>query len=385
MSDYPNLAIVAIAYNRPDSLLRLLNSLEKVDFEGHYVPLIISIDFSGSNEVKRVADSFEWKYGEKRIIAYQARLGLKKHVLSCGDLVENYDAIVVLEDDLIVSPAMYSYAWRAVKKYMGEERITGISLYSKLYSETAFKPFMASLSGYDTFFIQTMESWGQIWFREQWRDFRKWYDTNDEPFGMMDGIPANVCAWGENSWKKYYIRYCIEKDKYTVYPYMALSTCMGDAGEHFNDPTTVYQVPLVQYKKQNYQFADFYDEKAVKYDAYLERVRSENKDVCFDLYGKKQNYGFCRYVVTPNSLPYKQVASYGLTLRPHEENILAGIPGKDFLEYDLTEKTDYENKRVVHRNVTYYNFADVEFILNSVKTKKLIDMIWKRIKKKFGK
>ena len=146
-----NIAIVTIAYNRPDSLTRLLNSLKKVDYEGHNVPLIISIDYSGDDSVYKVADAFRWDFGEKKVIKHTSNLGLKKHVLTCGDLVEDYDALIVLEDDLIVSKAMYSYAWRAVEKYKGDDNITAISLFTKGWSETAFKPFVAAPSCFDTY------------------------------------------------------------------------------------------------------------------------------------------------------------------------------------------------------------------------------------------
>ena len=108
MTQHLDIAIVVVAYNRPDSLNRLLDSLTKVNYEGHNVPLIISIDYSGKDDVYLAAEAFEWKFGEKKIIRHPENLGLKKHVLSCGDLVKDYDAVIILEDDLLVSPGMYA-------------------------------------------------------------------------------------------------------------------------------------------------------------------------------------------------------------------------------------------------------------------------------------
>ena len=146
MDNQKNIAIVVVAYNRPDALLQLLHSLNKVDYEGHSVPLIISIDYSGKDDTYRAAEAFEWSYGDKKIIRHSENLGLKKHVLSCGDLVKDYDAVIILEDDLLVSPSMYSYAWRAVEKYKDDENIAAISLYTKGWSETAYKPFTPAYS-----------------------------------------------------------------------------------------------------------------------------------------------------------------------------------------------------------------------------------------------
>ena len=79
-------AIVTVGYNRPAALERLLHSLTKAHYpEG--VPLIISIDYGADNhqEVMKVAQKFVWTYGEKRVIAHEKNLGLRPHILSCGE------------------------------------------------------------------------------------------------------------------------------------------------------------------------------------------------------------------------------------------------------------------------------------------------------------
>ena len=48
--------------------------------------------------------------GIKKIIKHSKNLGLRAHVITCGDLVNIYDNIIVLEDDLFVSPYFYKYA-----------------------------------------------------------------------------------------------------------------------------------------------------------------------------------------------------------------------------------------------------------------------------------
>ena len=60
----PNIAIAIVAYNRTESVRRLLESL----LEAHYsqeVPLIISIDKSNTDAVEQLADGFEWPFGKK--------------------------------------------------------------------------------------------------------------------------------------------------------------------------------------------------------------------------------------------------------------------------------------------------------------------------------
>ena len=310
MEQNVNIAIVTIAYNRPDSLLRLLDSLKKVDYEANSVPLIISIDYSGDDRVYKVAEAFNWEFGEKKIIQHTSNLGLKKHVLTCGDLVKDYDALIVLEDDLIVSPAMYSYTWRAVEKYKDDDNIAAISLYAKEWSESAWKPFVPAVTCYDTYFVQTAESWGQVWMRKDWVRFREWYKNNSEPFSESVGVPQDVCDWDSKSWKKYHIKYCVDNNKYTVYPYRSLTTCMGEEGEHVKANNNRFQVPMIENVQKQFVFADFENDDSVKYDTYLERVFNKQMDTCIDLYGQKKDYGSFRYVITPKNLNYKVVETY---------------------------------------------------------------------------
>src|SRR4051812_782733 len=98
-----NPAIVISAYNQPASLSRLLASVESAIYTAADIPLIISIDKSDEPEVRAIAEAFHWKHGDKRIILHEAPLGLKQHILSCGNLSLVYGAILLLEDDLLVS------------------------------------------------------------------------------------------------------------------------------------------------------------------------------------------------------------------------------------------------------------------------------------------
>ena len=47
---------------------RLLNSLSQGIYGNDKITLIISIDNSGTDEVKKCADIFFWKFGEKKIV-----------------------------------------------------------------------------------------------------------------------------------------------------------------------------------------------------------------------------------------------------------------------------------------------------------------------------
>ena len=90
-------AIVSVGYNRLKSQRRLLSSLLKADYSGYdEVPLVVSIDCSGDEELYAFINDFKWPYGDKYVIIRDHRLGLKDHILACGDLTNYFKGIILL-------------------------------------------------------------------------------------------------------------------------------------------------------------------------------------------------------------------------------------------------------------------------------------------------
>lgn len=382
-----NIAIATIAYNRIDSIKRLLTSLTNAYYDNDNVTLIISIDKSNTDIVEKYADSFVWQHGEKRVIKHSKNLGLRKHILSIGNFLEEFDAIIVLEDDISVADNFYNYAKFAVDEYIDNDNIAGVSLYSYRYNphtRGVFTPDFLSTS--DVYYIQWAPSWGQIWMKKQWQDFKKWYNENDEEFVKEDRIPKTICDWGPKSWLKYHTKYAIKNKKYFVYPYIALSTCNGDAGVHTFYNTSLNQVPLLTGKKTDYKFQTL--SNAIIYDAYFERkdIKIDGyTDICIDLNGFKDcQYCGCRYILTTQLLPYKVVKSYNLSYRPIERNIDNENEGYGIFLYDTNIKA---NKPPKSDSYFLYKYSIANFLL-LIQEYKLINIcrsIIKSLNKKIKK
>ena len=121
-------AIVVVAYNRENSLRRLLNSISNASFSVNSIPMIISIDGEAPDTVIAIAKDFHWSHGDKRIINHDHRLGLKEHIFACGNLTSQYGTVIILEDDLLVSPGFYDFDKKAAEFFDKEQEIAGISL-----------------------------------------------------------------------------------------------------------------------------------------------------------------------------------------------------------------------------------------------------------------
>lgn len=333
------IALVVVGYNRPDSIEQLLKSLLCAEYGNDRVDLIISLD-KGQKQQKiiSVAESFKWTHGEKLIRVFAERQGLRSHIIQCGDLTAKYDAVVVLEDDLMVATHFYSYVKQVVTWYANDNHIAGISLYKHQTHPGVNRPFEPAHNGFDVYMQQFAMSWGQCWTRRMWKQFRAWYDENESKNLNEDGLlPAYIIHWNKQSWLKYYMRYIVENDKYFIYPYFSLTTNASDAGEHCRIPNNDFQVAL-QEGDMKYRFPSF--NESVKYDVFFERVGIDifpelKGKKLLDLYGDRTSYGDADYLISTKALPYKVVKYIQLKFRPVEMNCIMPFDGNGAFVYDL--------------------------------------------------
>lgn len=397
--------IIVIGYNRPKPLQRLLNSLLKADYPGS-VELVISVDGEKreegkrgrgeeekrgrGEEVRRVAEGFVWPFGEKKLIFHEKNLGLRQHVLSCGDLSRDYDGVIVLEDDLYVSPSFYSYTIQAYDHYRDDPKIAGISLFSHPYNETAQFAFRPVADDSDVFFLQYAPSLGQFWSHPGWKAFREWYDTADLT-EIPSVMPPNIKLWPESSWKKYFISYILQKDLFFVYPTISLTTNFSDKGTNMRVSENLFQVPVLVTEKQ-FKFKPFRDSVAI-YDVYCEMIpdclkklqpslAGYNFDV--DLYGMKSAEHSKKEMFLSSRACKNPVKTFGRDMKPHEMNIIEGIEG-DY--YSLGKKEDFEEKNYFVRLLKchekkelayWYSIREYHFYKNRLLTTDNSSKFWFR-------
>lgn len=375
MIEKSSIAICVIAYNRPLSLKRNLEALSKAYYNEN-VTLIISIDKSENRLVAQYAENFDWLHGEKKVIVRAERMGLRQHVLSCGQFLKKYAALIVLEDDVTVAPSFYYYARQCVERYKDDEKIAGISLYNHPYNFLNGLPFTPLHADSDVYMMKTAQSWGQVWMSKQWRDFEEWYNNNSADFGVEEHLPKYVCKWPSTSWLKYHIRYCIENNKYFIYPYVSLSTNNSDLGTNVKNISTVEQAPMQYGLKKHFNLNPI-----ISYDGFFENEHLEgflnvpSNDICIDLYGEKQKSFKKRFYLSMEELPYKKIRSYALELKPWEMNIIDNREGSDIFLYDMNIPCVNKEKRntFVLKLQYFYNIRRTKdiynFFINRLKSK----------------
>lgn len=346
----PNIPIVVVAYNRMESLKRILSSLERASYP-QGADLILSIDRGDNEDVLAYAQGFRWPFGEKKVIYQPENLGLKRHILRCGDLTQQYDGIILLEDDLYVSPDFYTYATEAYDFVQDVDDIAGVALYNHRLSQLTDKVFEPLEDGYDNWYFRYACSWGQMWTARQWAAFRAWLDENEDyDFAASEKIPAHIKGWGKHSWLKYHIAFCIETNRLFLYPRVARSTCFSDPGVNFDHRMNLFQVPVLACPRTSPLRFSTPEQSLAVYDQWMENLRLEDKlglDVCIDLYGAKEDFQGKQYLLTTSEVENARlIASYGRELRPQEWNVLQQLPGEEIRLYHLQADS---HKRPVSR------------------------------------
>ncbi|MCF0062718.1 hypothetical protein MUK70_00780 [Dyadobacter chenwenxiniae] len=372
-----NPAIVIVTFNRPSSLERILYSIQSANYSHNDIDLILSIDYQDSDlhrEVVKIAKNFEWQYGTKTVIEHSVNLGLRKHILGIGELLNKYASIIVLEDDIYLSHNYYHFASQAVSFYQDDLEIAGISLYNFNINQYANLLFFSEKSDTDVYFINCAQSWGQVWMRKQWKEFAQWYTANSAEFDEMPNLPKTICNWPKSSWLKYHNRYCIENNKYFVYPYTSLSTNFGDSGTHNTLNNSLFQVPLQYGNKSRFQFIKRTD-LTICYDGFFERkfmgryLKVDDKDLCVDFYGEKNNRENKQYYLTPKKMNFEVVRSFKMDLKPYELNIINSFYGNEIFLYNTHNsiKMNGGSKYSLNQVQFLYQFVSLHSLAKNIK------------------
>ena len=127
--------IIAVGFSRPNSLLRLLTSINNASFDDNDIELIITLDGGAKKEVAEIALQFNFKHGNKTLVQRDKNIGLREHILWCGDQTKKYQSVIILEDDLFVDCHFYRYAQHAINAYKDSDKLAGIALYSPRRNE----------------------------------------------------------------------------------------------------------------------------------------------------------------------------------------------------------------------------------------------------------
>ena len=375
--DLNNIAIVVVGYNRLKELKRLLSSLQNAIYDSS-CPLVISIDASGNSELYDYVQAFEWQHGNKYVNIQEQRLGLREHIFQCGDLTDYFKGVIILEDDLFVSPYFYQYAQETLGYYQDDDLIAGISLYAPSVNSFTQLPFVPLQNGASVYAYQDVASWGEMYNKRMWKNFRRWLNEWNQDFDSID-MPNAIKTW-EKAWSKFFYAYITSTGRYFLYPYISLTTNFNDSqGEHGEggNPWTQSSLLMGRIKYQLLPSGEL-----VKYDVYCHNERIydwlniEKTELTIDFFGMKSSITSTPYILTTSILPYHTIQSFALSMRPIELNIKYGVKGAGIYLYDTRI---HNNQKIIN-----YPYQYLEYMTQGFHPRRLVEytkaIVIKRLK-----
>lgn len=159
--------IVLFCYNRPDHTRRLLESLKRCEGAGESTLYIYVDGPKGEgdldlvSEVRSIARDKEW-CREVHVVERESNMGLARSIIGgVTEALERDGRVIVLEDDLELSPHFLDYMNGALDYYKDNDKVMHVSGYS-------FPP-MQGLA--DTFFYRATSCWGWGTWKRAWAHF----------------------------------------------------------------------------------------------------------------------------------------------------------------------------------------------------------------------
>lgn len=272
-----NLAPIALfVYNRPEHTRRTLSYLQKNVLADESRLFIFSdgpkteADKAKVEEVRQLAKEVTG-FKSVKVITRKENLGLANSIISgVTKLVNEYEKVIVFEDDLLSSPYTLQYFNEALTRYANEERVMHIGAYMYDLKDTQLP---------QTFFYRAATSWGWATWARAWKDFEpdinKLMSQFDKQKTFMFSIENNMNFWKQmkefksgknNSWAIRWYASIFLRNGLTLNPSHSLVHNIGHdgSGVHSNNETT-YQVQIA--KTAVKKFPDKIEEDAKAYQA----------------------------------------------------------------------------------------------------------------------
>jgi len=250
--------IVLFVYNRVDHTEKTLQALEKAMLANQSEIFIISDGAKTSEHVatvQRVRSIIRkpWRFKKIHVIERSKNLGLAQNIIiGVSDIIQQYGKIIVLEDDLVVSPFALQYFNDALDLYQHTDSVMEISGYMYPVKNPSDLP--------ESFFFRVANSWGWATWARAWQHFNANIDELVSDF-TAEQIHQFSIEGKENFWKQvqefkagkissWAIRWyasVFKKNGLVLYPRNSMTQNIGNdgSGTHTASEST-YQVKLAE-------------------------------------------------------------------------------------------------------------------------------------------
>lgn len=222
--------IVIFAFNRPDALKSMLESLKANALYGESVKIFFIDGPRGDFEDDKVKEVTSIAEAESQhVFVAERNQGLAQNIINgVTQVINQYGKAIVIEDDLYLAPLFLTYMNQALERYADDKRIISVCGYGLKVK----RPM-----GYtgDVYLSNRSSSWGWATWANRWREVdwnvENWDKLKADPAvrrgfnrggSDMFGMLTDYMERRNNSWA---IRFCFTqylRKTYSVHPFLSL-------------------------------------------------------------------------------------------------------------------------------------------------------------------
>ncbi len=163
--------VCLFAFNRPQHTLSVIEAL-KASPLAKETEVYVFIDGPRSEDERALVDEVAGLFidlrgfAEVHLSRREANAGLATSIIEgVSHVVEKHGRVIVLEDDIVTSPAFLSYMNKALQRYENTANVWHISAYCEPYSKADTQHGLS--------FLRFMSCWGWATWANRWSHFEK--------------------------------------------------------------------------------------------------------------------------------------------------------------------------------------------------------------------
>jgi len=238
--------LAIFADNRPKHLQACLDSLAANEMSSQ-TKVFLFIDGPKNNKDRILINAcLQLAYNEKRfksieVFSQSSNIGLAKSIIQgVGRVLLNHEALIVVEDDLRVSPYFLDFMNLGLNKYKEFPKVS--SLHAYLYPIKNFSDM--------AFFLRGADCWGWATWRDRWENanldaddlYSKILEANlSEKFDLDGAVGYSSLLKSQidgfvDSWAIRWHAFNFIEDKYCLHPPVSLVRNVGNdgTGRHYS-------------------------------------------------------------------------------------------------------------------------------------------------------
>lgn len=163
--------VVLFVYNRPEHTKKTLDALAANKYASQ-TDLIVYSDAAKNlsaeesvRQVRQIISQYASLFANVSIVEREINCGLAKNIIEgVTQVINQYDQVIVLEDDIVTSPSFLEFMNSALSKYKNSEQVWHISGWNYPIDSDGLS---------ETFFWRTMNCWGWATWADRWQHFTK--------------------------------------------------------------------------------------------------------------------------------------------------------------------------------------------------------------------